>query len=208
MSVVNTIDKITGWMAREVCAEIKLKAAPTDDRAPTDEGYDYQLVHPAAFPLFVPTKEKLPSGIVSNVPCVCVRPMDGSEEFGIGGGTLTVQLVFSAWDTGTHGEDIFIPIEGQSGTFKRFSGKEADAYFRRSGDGWRDAWNFLDIALRKIGSAITLDGVEVDRSTPIKYGMLSEQEAIPDFYPFYFAWATFAVKYQSMRNTQEIENLL
>lgn len=66
---------------------------------------------------------------------------------------------------------------------QQWTGPEAEEYFDRNGDGWRDAWNFVDIALREIESRTNIAGYEIDRSTPVKFGPLTEQEAIPDFTP-------------------------
>ena len=52
MAIVNDLNKIRDWLQTEVCDKIKLKL-PKDDKA--DGGYEYELVNPAAFALFVPT---------------------------------------------------------------------------------------------------------------------------------------------------------
>ena len=99
---------------------------------------------------------------------------------------VDVEFCFSTWDTGLHGKDTFT----------------------RNGDGWRDAWNFLDIALRAIESVDFIGGYTIDRSVPIKYGPLTEQDSIPDLYPTWFAWLSFRVTCPLVRNNQEHNNLL
>ena len=90
----------------------------------------------------------------------------------------------------------------------QWTGEEADAYFKRNGDGWRDAWNFVDIALREIESRTEIAGFAIDRSVPVKFGPLTEQEAIPDYYPFWFSWVSFTLSYPLRRNIRNIESLL
>ena len=55
MSIVNSIETVRGWLNTEVCPLVKLKLP--DDNA-TDASYPYKLVNPAAFSLFVPSKDR------------------------------------------------------------------------------------------------------------------------------------------------------
>ena len=66
MSIVNSIETVRDWLTAEVCPLVKLKLP--DDNA-TDASYPYKLVNPAAFSLFVPSKDRTPpnSG-VSRLP--------------------------------------------------------------------------------------------------------------------------------------------
>lgn len=208
MAVVNAIDRVTDWARTNICEKVRLKMPPADDRDATDKGYAYQPVTPAAFSMYVPTKEKLPPTIQSPFPSLCVRFMEGADNLSGSEGSIGLQLCFSAWDPGVHGEDVFLPDSENKGTFRRWTGAEAEAYFQRSGNGWRDAWNFVDVALREIESVTSIDGFVIDRSVPVKFGPLAEQEAISDYYPFWFAWVSFTLTYPLARNTQGIQNLL
>lgn len=76
MAVVTILDGVTAWVREVICSQIRLKVPPADEQAATDAGYEYQLVTPAAFSLFVPTKEKLPPSVVSPDP-VGLRPDPG-----------------------------------------------------------------------------------------------------------------------------------
>ena len=206
MSVVHLIDTLTKWAQQNVCEKIRLKAPPETEGEAVDEGYKYDLVTPTAFPMYVPTSEKLPPSIHSPFPHLCVRFVAGEDEMPGGRGSVDVQFCFSTWDPGLHGKDIL--KRTADGTWKRWTGKEAEAYFQRTGDGWRDAWNFVDIALRAVESATHIGEYTIDRATPVKFGPLTEQEAIPDFYPLWFAWVSFRVTYPIQRNNNEIKNLL
>lgn len=208
MAVVTILDGVTAWVREEICSQIRLKVPPADEQAATDAGYEYQLVTPAAFSLFVPTKEKLPPSVISPIPSVCVRILEGADDLSASTGSIGVQLCFSTWDPGTHGADVLKPVPGDSLRMQQWTGPEAEEYFDRNGDGWRDAWNLVDIALREIESRAFIAGYEIDRSTPVKFGPLSEQEAIPDFYPLWFAWVSFSLTYPLRRNNPSIETLL
>lgn len=206
MSVVHLIDTLTEWARVNICGHIWLKQPPADLDAATDAGYEYTLVQPSAFGMYVPTSEKLPPNIHSPFPSLCVRFITGQDELNSGGGYLDMQLCFATWDTGLHGEDILQPVG--DGKYRRWSGEEADAYFRRTGDGWRDAWNFVDIALRAIESETHIGGFLIDRSTPIKFGPLTEQDAIPNLYPTWYAWVSFRITYPLVRNNTDLQNFL
>ena len=207
MSVVYLIDTITEWAQQNICGEIRLKVPPENEDAAVDAGYEYKLANPVAFPMYVPSSEKLPPGVHSLFPSLCVRFITGEDTPSSGEGFLDLQLCFSAWDPGLHGEDILLP-NGQGGS-KQWTGDEAAEYFRRTGDGWRDAWNFVDIALRALENVTHIAGYAIDRSTPIKFGPLTEQNEIADLYPTWFAWITFRVTYPlSMRNIADIQNFL
>lgn len=201
MSVVHVIDTLTEWARQNICEQINLKVPP-ENTAPDDSGYSYNLATPAAFAMYVPTSDKLPPGSHPPFPSLCVRFVTGQDVPADGGGSVEVQFCFSEWDPGTHGEDEFLP--NGDGTYRRGKG----GAFWRNGDGWRDAWNFVDIALREVESVTNIGGYTIDRAKPVKFGPLTEQEAIPDFYPMWFAWLSFTVNYPLRRNIQELQNFL
>lgn len=201
MSVVETIDKITAWTAKEICSKIKLKCPPDDTEANAD-GYQYKLVNPACFSMFVPTKDKLPLGALSPIPSVCVRVVEGEDYMSQNTSSLTVELCLSTWDTGIHEKDVLEPVGNM-----QFKTNDTEG-FRKDGGGWRDAWNLLDITLQAIESCTSIDGIQIDRITPVKFGPYTEQESIPDLYPFWFTWVRFKVTRSLARNIKEQENLL
>lgn len=203
MSVAHLIDTVTEWARLNICDHIKLKMPPANTEA-NDADYDYKEVNPAAFPMYVPTSEKLPPNVHSPFPSLCVRFFAGEDTMATNKGAVDLQLCFSAWNPGTHGEEIFLP-KGD-GTFTKGGAVPYD--FSRDANGWRDVWNFVDIALRAVESTTRIGDYAVDHSTPIKFGPLTEQEAIPDFYPFWFAWVTFRVTYPLRRNNEDLQNFL
>lgn len=199
MSVVNTIERLAKWAGENICEKVRLKL-PAEDSGNESYNQRYELVTPAAFAMFVPENDRLPPGVKSNVPSLCVRLLEGSDSLTENKGRLRVQMGFSAWDTGCHGKDIFRPKVGDPGAFEQPPPQEAAGCFTRSGDGWRDAWNFVDTALRAIESAETMDGIHLVKEEGIQFGPLKEQEAIPDLYPLWFAWLTFTVEYPIARS--------
>ena len=201
MSVVHMLDTLTEWARQNICEYVKLKVPP-DNEEPNDDGYAYKLATPSAFAMYVPTSDKVPPGVHAPFPSLCVRFATGQDMLAVGRGSVEVQFYLSAWDPGTHGEDELSP--NGDGTYRRGNGGK----FERNGDGWRDAWNFVDIALRAVESTTNIGEYTISRESPVKFGPLTEQEAIPDFYPFWFAWISFTVSYPLRRNIEEIQDLL
>ena len=114
MSIVNSIETVRDWLTAEVCPLVKLKLP--DDNA-TDASYPYKLVNPAAFSLFVPSKDRTPPNIAAPIPSVCVQIVQGDDDLLQSARDIKIRLCFSAWDPGYHGPDIFKPKGDGSGTY-------------------------------------------------------------------------------------------
>lgn len=208
MTTTGILDIVTDWARENICPKILLKVPPDDDADPTGVGYDYQRVNPAAFTMYLPSREKLPPGALSPVPSICVQCTEGEDNMQSRQGIMRLQLSFSTWSPGTYGADMAEPNPDDYMRPKKWPKEKAEAYFVRTGDGWRDAWNMLDIALRELESVTNIGGLLIDPGTPIKYGPFTEQKQIIDFYPFWYAWASFAVTYPIQRNIRGVESLL
>ena len=202
MSIVNSIETVRDWLTAEVCPLVKLKLP--DDKA-TDASYPYKLVNPAAFSLFVPSKDRTPPNIAAPIPSVCVQLSQGEDDLITHTRSIRVKLCFSAWDPGYHGPDIFKPLGDGSSIYIQQYNK---AYFMKNGEGWRDAWSFVDTALRLIENAEYMGDLRVIKEQGITFGPVSEQDAVPDFYPFWFAWVEFSVEEALTRNPKNYNHLL
>ena len=203
MSIVNSIETVRGWLNTEVCPLVKLKLP--DDNA-TDASYPYKLVNPAAFSLFVPSKDRTPPKVAAPIPSVCVQLTQGEDDLIEHTRGIKIRLCFSAWDPGYHGPDIYIP-QG-SGTYIQQYNSEAADFFQKNGEGWRDAWNFVDTALRLIENAEYIGDLRVIKELGITFGPVAEQDAVPDFYPYWFAWAEFSVEETLTRHAKNYDHLL
>ena len=153
--------------------KVKLKL-PADNLEANDARYHYTLVTPAAFATYTPTTEKLPPNIHAPIPSLCVRILSGEDSLATNNGTAEIQMCFSAWDPGLHGADIFNPSKDKPGTWERWDTEEAKQYFKRNGTGWRDIWNFVDVALRAVESMPIIEGYRIEPNAPIKFGPLTE----------------------------------
>lgn len=205
MAIVNSIETVREWLDENVCPLVKLKLP--DDNA-TDASYPYKLVNPAAFSLFIPSKDRTPPKIAAPIPSVCVQIIQGEDDLIKHARGIKIRLCFCAWDPGCHGPDIFKPRGDGSGIYVQQYNEETSAYFEKNGEGWRDAWNFVDTALRLIENAEYMGDLRVVKEQGITFGPFTEQDAIPDFYPYWYAWAQFTVEEILTRNPQNYNHLL
>lgn len=204
MSIVNSIEIVREWLTDYVCPLVKLKLP--DDNV-TDASYPYKLVHPAAFSLFVPSKDRTPPNVAAPIPSVCVQLVKGDDDMIGSTRGIKIRLCFSAWDPGYHGPDIFIPKEVSGIKIQQYN-QEAAASFEKNGEGWRNAWNFVDTALRVIENAEYIGELRVMKEDGISFGPVAEQDSVPDFYPYWFAWAEFSVEEALTRNRKTYDHLL
>lgn len=203
MSIVNSIEVVKDWLTEKVCPLVKLKLP--DDNA-TDASYPYKLVNPAAFSLFVPTKDRMPPNIAAPIPSVCVQLVSGSDDIINSSRGTKIRLLFSAWDPGYHEPDIFKP-KGD-GTYIQQYNEEAATTFEKNGEGWRDAWNFVDTALRVIENSEYIGELRVIKEEGINFGPVTEQDSVVDFYPYWFAWVEFSIEETLARNPKTYNHLL
>lgn len=198
MTVVDSLHEIAKWLNQTSCKKYEFKVPPNDPKTRIDDTYEYKKAHPYAFPLYIPTKDRVPTGIISNMPSVCVQLVQGEDDNVKLDRSLTINLGLSIWNPGIHAQDIYYP-----------KGKEPDTpeKFNVGSDGWMDAWNFADDILRRIGSTSNIGNLEIDKSKKVSFGPYKEQEAIPDFYPFWYAWIQFSVRTDFLRNS-DVEKFL
>lgn len=208
MPIVTSLDRVTRWVDENICKQVQLKLPAQSTDEPEGAGYSYTLVTPAAFTLFIPTKDRLPPKILAPIPSVCVRLIEGNDSPRDSDRSMLLQLCFSTWDTGVHGPDIIKPDDQNPGKFIRSIGENARKFYERNGDGWRDAWNLVDVALREIENTEYIAGLRLEKEEPIKFGPLAEQDAIPDYYPYWYAWIEFRLSEKIVRKKAQYQNLL
>lgn len=174
MTIVQCLETITDWLTVNVCPKIKLKR-PSDTRQGTF--YVYEEVHPTAFAMFLPGNDKLPNGVDSQCPYILVQLVDGSHDLIKSDGTLNIQLSFMVWNSGTHPDE-----NGMT-----------DGY-RRTADGWKDVWAFLERTVTEIENHEYLNGLHFVKEKGVKYGQFSKDGQIADMYPYFYAWATMTIE--------------
>lgn len=218
MSIVNLLDQIRDWTQETICNPVSFKVPPIAEeikKASIDsyisseeenlndgENYEYSRATPKAFIWLLPNRSRLPENI-SSVPSVIIRLGEGTVN--IGKGTIPIEMDFVVWNPGTHGSDIIYQIDDKS--YIQWSGEEAKSYFERNNEGWRDVWNWIDLAVKKIESTESIGGIKIDKST-LKFGPMKNEDGIPDFYPFWLAYISFDVKTYTHRIANAYDKFL
>lgn len=193
MTLTESIDKVVNWLAANVCREISLKLP---DDATNDAGYGVKLVNPAAFPLYVPGKDRLPPSVPAPIPSVCVQLMEGSDDLLSRKRQLQIRLCLSCWNPGEHSGEIFQPRKNQTATggYSYYRNTESEQTYNRNMEGWRDAYNFADLVLQKLEGAEYMDGLRIVKESGIKYGPFTEEGNIWDYYPYWHSWISFTLE--------------
>ena len=197
MAIVTTIDAVRDWVEKEICSKVQLKFPDNDV---VDEGYSFALVHPAAFSMYTPTDDKLPEGVESSIPSITIRITDGEDTLTKGTREMKVTLLFAAWSPGLHAGDYIETVKVErddNGVLRQLTSvkkyPENAQVFNMDAEGWRDAWNFVDTAVRIIENVEYLGGYRFMKERGLKFAPVASQEATPEYWPFWFANVEFYI---------------
>lgn len=208
MTLLQSIDKVVDWLNDKVCSQIKLKL-PDDYK--NNSRYDVEYVKPAAFPLYVPGKERLPPSVSAPIPSVCVQLMEGSDDLLKRKRQLQIRLCLACWNPGEHGNGVLQPRKNTNavGGYSYFATNEVTQKYARNMEGWRDSYNFADLVLRQLESTEYIAGHRLVKESGIKYGPFTEEGNIWDYYPYWHNWITFTLEAGVVAATpKEYENFL
>lgn len=179
MSMANLIDNLTEWVQNEICNKMELKKPS----ARGDSGYEYELVHPTAFPCYCPPQDKT---VLPSSPSITVQ-VDSFEDDLANECVVSVAMIFSVWNTGVHDNR-----EGRR--------------FEKNHDGWRDLWQLIDTARNAIRESFSVAGYELKSN--ISGRPLSGDSAIMGTYPYFFGEVTFTIGTIESPRLKNIRDLL
>lgn len=208
MTTKQIIENITQWVEENICNKITLKV-PDDDV--NDNRYELQMETPAAFPLFVPAKDRMPPNVRAPIPSVAVQLLEGKDNLKKGERRLRIRLCLSTWNPGIHPGEELHPVKDESvlGGYTYERRDKSEEKYERNSDGWKDLYNFQDIAISELEGAEFFAEVRVDMDEPITYGPFTEDGVIWDYYPYWAGWISFVVICGlPCRKSEEIRDLL
>lgn len=194
MTLVQSIDKVVEWLATTVCPQISLKL-PDDYK--NDDNYGVEFVNPAAFPLYVPGKDRLPPSVPAPIPSVCVQLMEGSDDLLKKQRHFQIRLCLACWNPGVHGLEVLHARKNEKATggYSYFTKEgEAAQTYTRNMEGWRDSFNFADVVLRELEGTEYIAGHRLVKESGIKFGLFTEEGNIWDYYPYWHNWITFTLE--------------
>lgn len=209
MTLTQSIDNVVDWLRESVCNQISLKL-PDDYR--NDDSYDVEFINPAAFPLYVPGKDRLPPSVPAPIPSVCVQLMEGNDDLLKCKRQLQIRLCLACWNPGEHGSEVLKARANDNvlGGYSYYcvTGEAAQSYARNM-EGWRDSFNFADLVLRDLEGTEYIAGHRLVKESGIKFGLFTEEGNIWDYYPYWHNWITFTLESGIVARTPEIyKNLL
>lgn len=208
MTLVESIDKLVAWFNENVCGQIRLKL-PDDYK--NDTSYDVEFVNPAAFPLYVPGKDRLPPTVRAPIPSICVQLMEGNDDLLEKRRQMQIRLCLACWNPGEHGGEVAHPKPDPAalGGYSYYTTKEAEQTYTRNMDGWRDSFNLMDLVLRELEGTEFIAGHRLVKESGIKFGLFTEEGNIWDYYPYWHSWITITLEAGVVvRTPKEYENLL
>jgi len=191
VTIVKTLDDLCAWCEENICSKISLKL-PNDENSAADSIY----VHPHAFVLYPPAKDRLAPGVPAPIPSLCVQFTEGSDKLTGRTRRLKIQLSLSCWNPGLLSRDVLHPESDESALlgYRYYLDQAAVNVYTRNGDGWRDVWNFLDIALHIVENTEFFAGMRLVKEDGITYGPFTEEGAIWSYYPYWYSWIAFTLE--------------
>lgn len=194
MTVLQSIDNVVKWLSLNVCDKITFKV-PDDDA--NDANYGVKYATPAAFPLYVPGKDRLPPSVPAPIPSVCVQLMEGEDNLPEKKRRLKIRLCLACWNPGEHGDEIFHPqkdLTTATGYSYYRENKAAEQSYARNMEGWKDSFNFIDLTLRELEITEYIEGLRLVKEDGVKFGLFTEDGNIYDYYPYWHSWITFTLE--------------
>jgi len=205
MTIVTILDNVRKWCDENICDKTTMKLP--DDNV-NDQGYTPVYVKPSAFVLYLPAKDRLPPKVPAPIPSLCVQLMEGKDELIGNIRRLSIRLCLAAWNPGDHGQELYMPHKESAligGHFyRKWTGDEAKEHYKRSAEGWRDVWNFADIALSCIETAEYMAGLRLVKESGITYGPFVDDGTIWDYYPYWHSWIAFTLECGLVRKAPDV----
>lgn len=182
-TIVNTFDLLVEWVDGAIVPRLEY-LKPSDDGV--IDGYEVEWVHPRVFPNFVPTEDRIEDG-GHRFPFIAVQLLSGNDLAKSSGleRNINVRLVLGVWNPGHFNDGVLTP----------------------SMDGWRDVFNGVDVIAGIVESADTIADSRLDEERGISYGLLDEDGAVLDQYPYFLGRVDFTLQAGKPAN-KRFENLL
>mgnify|MGYP007101869460 CR=1 FL=1 len=207
MTVKNAITGVTAWVGENICRGIFLKS-PDDDATFLNGG----LVEPVAFPVFLPSSDRLPPKVSAPVPSVCVQIKKVRDAPGERRRVLDMRLAVAVWNPGRHGSEMRYPQDDPTAELGRRytppATPETRQLYDRNTDGWGDAWNLADRLIEKVEDAEFIAGMRMMKENGVESGPFTEDGAVYDYYPYWFLWVDFSLEAFLEPNPESYADLL
>lgn len=193
MLLVETVERLTAWIQKHVCNEIRFKMPDTAEE-----------IHPAAFAFFAPGKEMLPPDIPAPVPSCVVQIMAGTDTPKKGSREMDVRVSLCTWNPGVHEKELYQAYPDASspmGWKFRYANPQESQAFQMDLDGWKDVYTFADLLISKLEQAGTLGPIRIKIEDGIEFGPFQTDGQLWDQYPFWSCFITFKIEVSNVVNS-------
>lgn len=184
MTVQKQFTDLVKWVEDNIATKHMFKVPPSKDK-PSNGKYEYQLAHPAVYPIFYPVVKNNGNDQIQDAPFILVQLLDGSMNPALMQGVMRIRLVFQIWDPGEHGLNKLTP----------------DA------DGYKGVLALTDTTLAALHDHRILNGYRV-KDDSISYGFAKWEDAIINSYPFYSGSIDFEMETINTNQPQQFKELL
>lgn len=183
MTLISALEEVRDWFQYNVCDEFTFKRPPMGNEFDAEE-YSYELVTPTAYIMYPPNNCKVPS--------VTIQFGDGSISKFNDRGELRLRFLIATWSPGLHYLD-----------------RGNVPNFQVDNEGWRDVWNFVDLAIRKLMNTNNIsERVRIKHEDSITFSPVQEQDVIASYYPHWCGWLQVTIQYGVVSTQEDITQLL
>ena len=175
MSKTQIIEDIENWLNQSVLPNIKLKKPLS--------AQDYKMEEPKAYSMYLPNKEMIDSFYDYPYPSVLVQFKNSTDYLKAHTGEVDILLHIAVWNPGKHRPEM---------------GKQEAASpglkYLRSADGWKDTTIVAEIIENQLLTEGSINGHRILFEKGIRTYPYAEENAIIDFYPFFFMEMEFSIE--------------
>ena len=208
MSVVVDLERIAEWARETICSQISLKV-PDDDHMDMD--YEYETVNPNVYTLFVPNEDDLRQPAKSIAPYLAVQVVGVEDDAKLSQRVYSIRFLLAAWNPGMHGAGDVLAYRKHSGAeddYRVYYEQTPSETFQATDEGWRDAWNFLDLTLWALESFALPDGLTLVRDEEIRSFPYQVDGDLVDCYPYFYNYVEFKVRTTLIRDMKAYQGFL
>lgn len=193
--LTTVLETLCDWLNKEVCSQIMLMS-PNDDNARTPP----KLVHPTAYPLFIPDKTLLPKG-QNSLPAVVIQVLNGSDDLLKRIRTYQLRLVLISWSPGQYDALSFIKQEKEKASigeipYSFYQAAPQGGYIRNL-KGWKDNAHFMETVLSAFEEAEFIGEdktIRLKKEEKIQFGHFQNELQLLDFYPYWASYLIFSIE--------------
>ncbi len=193
MTTVKAMDTICSYLKDNVCPKIQYLVPAEKDAGDYIPNYK----NPEVFAFYEPSKSRMPPGITHTVPGIVVILKKRTDDLISGKSEFDIELSFCIWKPGEYISNKEVDLQqivSYSEQMQIEYASKGDKKYTRTEDGWKDVYNFIDEVRQGVVHDGQMGNLKIKMDVPIQYGPYTQDKAIVDAYPYYYAWLTLTLE--------------